>query len=321
MFTLEELDEAAKLVHASVPPTPAHHWPLLSEEAGAQIWVKHENHTPTGAFKVRGGIVLLDAIARRPDRPAGIISATRGNHGQSLAQAGTAAGFPVTIVVPEGNSPEKNAAMVGFSARLVVYGKDFDEAREHAMVLAERDGLEMVPPFHPLLVRGVATYAQELFEAVRDLDTVYVPIGMGSGIAGLITVRDLMGLRARIVGVVASGAPCYARSFAAGTPVSTDRVDTFADGVACRSPDPAAVEIICAGAADVIEVPDEATADAMRLLHRCTHNLPEPAGAIALAGSLAHRRPDDERIAVIMTGGNADTELYATVLSGATPSA
>lgn len=317
LFTRAALTDAVDLVRQVMAPTPQHQWPLLSEAVGAQVWVKHENHTPTGAFKVRGGLVLLDAIARRRDRPAGIVSATRGNHGQSLALAGTRAGIPVTIVVPEGNSREKNAAMGAFGARLVVHGRDFDDAREHAAQLAERDGLEMVPPFHPDLVRGVATYALELLTAVDDLDAVYVPIGMGSGICGLITVRDLLGLRTRVVGVVAAGAPAYARSFAAGRPVSTAEADTFVDGVACRTPDPTAVELIAAGADDVLEVPDPATAEAMRLLHRTTHNMPEPAGAIALAGLCARReRHQDGRVAVILSGGNVDADLYTTVLAG-----
>ncbi len=315
MFTRAGLDEAVEVVGRVMGPTPQRSWPLLSEQVGAQVWVKHENHAPTGAFKVRGGLVLLDALSRRPDPPAGIISATRGNHGQSLALAGARAGIAVTIVAPVGNSPEKNAAIRGFGATLVESGRDFDEARDRARELAERQGLEVVSPFHPDLVRGVATYALELFTAVEDLDTVYVPVGMGSGICALITVRDLLGLSTRIVGVVSAGAPAYARSFAAGAVVSTDRADTFVDGVACRAPDPTAVEVITRGAAAVLEIPDAETAEAMRLLHRSTHNMPEPAGAIALAGLLADReRAAGRRVAVIMTGGNVDADLYAGVL-------
>lgn len=222
----------------------------------------------------------------------------------------------MTIVVPEGNSPEKNAAIRAFGATLVVQGRDFDDAREHAATLAARDGLEVIAPFHPELVRGVGTYALELFTSVPDLDTVYVPIGMGSGICGLITVRNLLGLRTRIVGVVSAGAPAYARSFAAGEVVNTERADTFVDGVACRAPDPLAVEVIAGGADTVLEIPDTDTAEAMRLLHRSTHNMPEPAGAIALAALCADTgRARGQRVAVIMTGSNADSDLYADVLT------
>lgn len=325
LFTRAGLDAAVSIVAATVPPTPTYHWPLLSAEVGAQTWVKHENHTPTGAFKVRGGLVLMetmlmDTMRRRSDAPCGIVSATRGNHGQSLSLAGSRAGLEVTIVAPEGNNPDQNRAMEGFGGKVVVHGHDFDAAREYAAKLAAHEGLELVSPFHPELVRGVATYALELFSAVADLDAVYVPIGMGSGICGLITVRDLLGLRTRIVGVVAAGAPCYARSFAAGRPVSTERADTFVDGVATRNPDPVAVEIINAGADTVVEVPDSATVTAMQLLHRTTHNMPEPAGAIALAGLLARRDEHrGERVAVIMTGGNVDVDRYSAVLAGRVP--
>ncbi len=322
LFTRTGLDEAVAVVGRGVPPTPQYVWPLLCEAVGAQVWVKHENHTPTGAFKIRGGLVLLDALRRRPDPPAGLVSATRGNHGQSLALAGTRTGVAVTIVVPEGNSPEKNAAMRAFGAELVVHGRDFDEARGHAAGLAERQGLQSVPPFHPELVRGVATYALELFTAVPDLDAVYVPIGMGSGACGLITVRNLLGLRTAVVGVVAAGAPAYARSFVAGRPVSTPEADTFVDGVACRTPDPSALDVIAAGADRVLEVRDADTAAAMRLLHRTTHNLAEPAGAIALAGLLQDRdRHRGGRVAVVLTGGNVDTGLCATVLAAGDPPA
>lgn len=317
LFSRLGLEDAVEVVRRTMGPTPTRNWPLLSAAVGTQVWVKHENHNPTGAFKIRGGLVLLDGLRRRADPPAGIVSATRGNHGQSLALAGAQAGIAVTIVVPEGNSPEKNAAMRAYGATLVVHGRDFDEARAHAADLAASEGLEMIAPFHPELARGVATYAWELFTEVRDLTTVYVPIGMGSGICGLITVRDLLRLKTRIVGVVATGAPAYARSFTAGEVITTEAVDTFVDGVACRNPDPTAVGVIAAGADTVLEVDDADTADAMRLLHRATHNMAEPAGAIALAGLRADRRADrGGKVAVILTGGNADTALYADVLAG-----
>jgi threonine dehydratase len=317
LFSLDDLERATELVRRHVPVTPAYAWPLLAAELGTEVWVKHENTTPTGAFKLRGGLVLLDRLAReRPDVP-GIISATRGNHGQSLAFSGGLHRVPVTIVVPEGNSAEKNAAMVALGADLIVHGGDYQASREHAQALAAERGLRMVEPFEPDLVLGVATYARELFEAVADLDVVYVPIGMGSGICGLIGVRDLLGLGTDIVGVVAAGAPATLLSFEAGHPVATETADTFVDGVATRTPDPLAIELICAGAARVIAVPDEAVAEAMRVMHRCTHSAAEPSGAIALAGALSERsRVAGQRVAVIHTGANADAALVASVLAG-----
>ena len=205
-FSSEDLAWATGIVRRWVPPTPQYVWPLLAEKVGAEVWVKHENHTPTGAFKVRGGLVYAERLRSGRPEVSGIVSATRGNHGQSLAFAGTATSIKVTIVVPEGNSPDKNAAMQGFGAELVVHGHDFQDAREHAGLLAVERGLEAVPAYHPDLVLGVATYARELFDAAGELDAVYVPVGMGSGICGLIGVRDLLGLRTEIVGVVSDKA-------------------------------------------------------------------------------------------------------------------
>jgi threonine dehydratase len=221
-----------------MPATPQYRWPLLGELVGAEVWVKHENHTPTGAFKVRGGLVFADRLRATRPEVRGIVSATRGNHGQSLAYAGAAAGLEVTIVVPHGNSRDKNAAMRGFGAEVIEYGHDYQAAREYSVQLAAERGLEAVPPYHPDLVLGVATYARELFDAVADLDTVYVGVGMGTGISGLIGVRDLLNLQTEIVGVVSDQAPATARSFAAGEVVATDTADTFVDGVACRVPPP-----------------------------------------------------------------------------------
>jgi threonine dehydratase len=320
-FTNDELDYASRLVHHRIPPTPQYAWPLLGRAVGAEVWVKHENHTPTGAFKVRGGLVYADRLRAGRPHIRGIVSATRGNHGQSLAFAGAAMGLPVTIVVPFGNSADKNAAMKGFGAELIEYGHDFQSAREYSVQLADERGLEAVPPYHPDLVLGVATYARELFEAVEDLDTVYVPVGMGSGISGLIQVRDLLGLRTAIVGVVAERAPAVARSFAAGQVVTTEAADTFVDGVACRIPDPEAVALINAGAARILEMSEEATAEAMRILFAATHNAAEPAGAIALAGLLSEKEAmRGRRVAVIQTGGNVDSDMFAQVLAGETPS-
>lgn len=309
---LADLMAARVRVGEHVPPSPARRWPLLEQTTGTETWVKHENHNPTGAFKVRGGVNLC---ARLTDTP-GLISASRGNHSQSLAFAGSRYGVPVTIVVPEGNSPDKNAATEAFGAELVIHGRDFQESLEHAGKLAEQRGLTVVPPFHPWLVEGVATYAAELHEAVPDLDVVYVPVGMGSGICANIAVRDLLGLDTEIVGVVAENAPAYALSFEAGDVVSTPDADTFVDGVACRTPDPEAVLRIVAGAARIVRISEEAAAAAMALMYRSTHNLPEPAGSLALAGLLAERdRVADKRVAVIQTGGNADFDVLARALS------
>src|SRR5437899_1735601 len=235
---LETLEAAAAFVHHSVPPTPQYCWPLLSRRVGTELWVKHENHTPIGAFKIRGGLVYLDEVRRSQPGVRGVATATTGNHGQSIALAATRLGLDATIVVPYGNSTEKNGAMQAFGARLVEAGHDFQAAYEHAIELAEREQLHFVRSYDPLLVRGVASYGLELFRAVPDLDTVYVPIGLGSGISGVIAARAALGLTAEIVGVVAEGAPTYALSFAAGRPVPTNSVDPMAGGLAGRGPDP-----------------------------------------------------------------------------------
>jgi len=311
VFSLEQLDQAAFLVSRHVPPTSSFAWPLLAAATGAEVWVKHENHTPTGAFKVRGGVVLMDRLSRESPKVAGVISATRGNHGQSLAFAGRLYGIPVTICVPHGNSSEKNAAMRAFGAELIEHGVDFDEARQHAARLATERGLLFAPSFSPELVLGVATYARELFLAAPPLDAVYCPIGLGSGIAGLITVRDLMGLPTEIIGVQSTGAPAYARSFAAGHVVSTNQADTKADGMATRIPDPAAFEVIRRGAARIVEVTDEQVAAAIRLFWTATHNLSEGAGAAGLAALLSEREVQaNRRVGVILCGGNIDLGLF-----------
>jgi threonine dehydratase len=319
-FNDEEFAAAAAVVAKHMAPTPQFAWPLLGAELGAEVWVKHENCTPTGAFKVRGGLVYMDRLARERPEVRGVVSATRGNHGQSLAYAGKAAGVAVTIVVPHGNSPDKNAAMRGFGAELIEHGDDFQAAREFSVELAAERGLEAVPSFHRDLCCGVSTYARELFTAAGELDAVYVPVGMGSGVCGLITVRDLLGLRTEIVGVVAANAPATALSFAAGAPVSTDTVSTFIDGVATRVPDPTAIEIILAGAARIVQISDDDCAEAVRLTMRSTHHLAEPAGAAALAGLLAERDAmAGKRVGVILTGGNMDAPILAEILAGRTP--
>jgi threonine dehydratase len=315
MTDLDTLDAAAALVRTVVPPTPQYCWPLLSRRVGAEIWVKHENHTPIGAFKLRGGLVYLDDIRRAQPQISGVVTATRGNHGQSIAFAAARLGLAATIVVPVGNSREKNRAMAGFGARLVEAGHDFQAAYEHAVALAERDGLHLVRSYHPLLVRGVASYGLELFRAVPELDQVYVPIGLGSGISGVIAARDALGLTAEIVGVVAANAPTYALSVAAGRPVPTNSADTIADGLAVRVPDNAALDVIRHGAAHIVEVSEGEIRQAMRILYTDTHNLAEGAGAAALAAALQERgRLAGKRVAVIQSGGNIDRALFAEVL-------
>ena len=309
-MTPETLAEARRLVARYVPTTPSYAWPLLARATGAELWVKHENHTPTGAFKVRGGVRFLSRLIAEHGRPVGIVSASRGNHSQSLAYAGRAFGVPVTIVVPEGNSPDKNAATEAFGAEVVVYGSDFQAAVEHSVRLGTERNLVAVPPFHPWLVEGVATYAAELHEQVPGLEAVYVPVGMGSGVSANIMVRDLLGLDCEIVGVVADRAPAYALSYAAGHVVATDPADTFVDGVACRVPDPGAVANVVAGCSRVVRIGEAEAAAAMLLMYRATHNLAEPAGALALAAVLAERdRVAGHKVAMILTGGNCDLDV------------
>ena len=320
-FTLAELEAAATLVHGVMPPTPQYAWPLLAARTGSEVWVKHENHTPTGAFKIRGGLVYMDAVKRSGNKIAGVTTATRGNHGQSIALAASKAGLRSVIYVPHGNSVEKNAAMRSFGAELIVHGRDFDEAKDECFRAAKVSGLQFVPSFHPNIVKGVATYALEFFRAVPDLHTVYVPIGMGSGICGLIAVRDLLGLKTEIVGVVAENAPAMALSFEAGRPVPTNSARTFADGMACRDPGAEAVAIIKAGAARILRLSDDEIAAAIRAYYEDIHNLAEGAGAAPLAGLLKERaRMAGRRVGVVLCGGNIDGPMFEQILSGQTPS-
>ena len=319
-LTLDELDWAADVVARHVPPTPQYEWPLLEEMARSRVTVKHENHTPVGAFKVRGGLVYFERLAMERPEVRGVVSATRGNHGQSLAFAGRLHDRTVTIFVPHGNSVEKNAAMRALGAEVIEFGRDFQEARDASVEYAASSGDEPVPPFHRDLVVGVATYARELFEGTDALDTVYVPVGMGSGINAIIAVRDLLGLATDVVGVVAEGAPATKLTFEAGAVVETGTAATFVDGVATRSPDPVAMAGVLAGAARIIAVRDDAVAEAMRIVYRTTHNVAESAGAIALAGLLSEpveRR--GEHSAFVLCGGNVDSEQFRDVLGGATP--
>src|SRR5579872_2529953 len=311
----EELGAAAQIVHAALAPTAQIRWPLLGARTGAEVWVKHENHGPVGAFKLRGGIVYIDGLARAPYPVAGLVAATRGNHGQSIAYAAARAGMRAAIVVPHRNSREKNAAMRALGAELIEHGRDFQEALEFAQRIATERGLHMVPSFDPALVRGVASYALEFFDAVADLDTVYVPIGLGSGICATIAAREALGLRTKVVGVVAENAPAYALSFAAGRVVTTEAAGTMADGIACRVPLEDAVEIINRWAERIVTVSEAEIADAMRVYFSDTHNLAEGAGAAPLAALLKERRAmERRRVGLVLSGGNVDRELYARVL-------
>lgn len=317
MLSLHDVERAAAIVHAAMPPTAQYAWPLLARRTGCEAWVKHENHTPIGAFKVRGGLVYMDRLKHaRPD-VEGVVSATRGNHGQSIALAAARVGIAATIVVPRGNSVEKNAAMRAFGAELLEAGHDFDAAKEAAMQLAAARGLAMVPSFHRDLVCGVATYALELFRAAPALDTVYVPIGLGSGICGTIAVRDALGLRTRVVGVVSTEAPAYALSFAAGKVVATNSADTMADGMAVRGPDAEALEVILKGADRIVQVSDAEIVLAMRAYYEDTHQLTEGAGAASLAALLQERdRMKGKKVGLVLSGGNIDREVYLRALAG-----
>ncbi len=319
MFSMAALESAAAQVYAEMLPTPQLNWPLLSHRLGAETWVKHENHTPIGAFKVRGGITYVNELAAKGEC-SGIITATRGNHGQSIPFAARRHAIPVTVYVPEGNSTEKNAAMRAWGADLQVFGSDFEAARLEAIRVGAARGLHPIPPFDEMLVRGVASYALELFTALPDLDVVYAPVGMGSGICGLITVRDLLGLKTEIVGVVSDRADSYALSVAAGRIIGTETANTFADGMACRLPMQAPLDIISAGVARLVRVSDDQIAAAMRDYFTDTHNVAESAGAAPLAAAtLEQGQLAGRRVGLILSGGNVDRDWFRQVLAGGTP--
>ena len=319
MYSPEDLETAQRIIYAAMPPTPQYAWPLIGREAGCEVWVKHENHTPTGAFKVRGGLVHLK-LRKDRGQSNGVITATRGNHGQSVPFGAARVGIPVTVVVPIGNSVEKNAAMRALGAELIEVGHDFDAAREAAAEIARERGLDFIASFGPDLVLGVSTYAHELFRASGALDAVYVPIGMGSGICGVIAARDMLGLKTKVIGVVAEGANAYALSFEAGKPVATNQANTFADGMAVRIPNADAFHIIRHGADRIVQVSDDEIAEAMRVYFRCAHTIAEGAGAAPLAALLKEKpRMQGKRVGVILSGGNIDMPKFAAVLRGETP--
>ena len=315
--TLAELEAASALVYDVMAPTPQLRWPLLDERCGCEVWVKHENHAPTGAFKVRGGIVYFDMLARRTPRVAGVVSATRGNHGQSIGLAARGHGIPAAIVVPHGNSREKNAAMRALGVELIEAGRDFQESGEIAQRTADERGWHRIPSFHPSLVAGVGSYALELLRAVPTLDVVYVPIGQGSGLCGVLAARDALGHRCEVVGVGSTGAPAYARSLARGEAESCEVTTVLADGMACRTPQPDALAAMHGRVDRVVEVGDEEVAAAMRALFTDTHNVAEGAGAAALAALLQTRDAvQGKRAAIVLSGGNVDADVYRRVLGG-----
>jgi len=315
LLTLDEIAAAQKLVYGLMSPTPQISWPQLNQKLGAIVWIKHENHTPIGAFKARSVVAYAAELFRKANGIKGMITATRGNHGQSVALAGQRFNVPVTIVVPHGNSLEKNAAMRSQGAHLIEFGKDFQESREHAQELGREQGLHFVPPYHRDIVKGVATYWMELFSAIPDLEVAYVPVGMGSGICAACAVRNGMRLKTRIVGVVSEGAPAYALSFESGRTIEAPVTTLIADGMACRLPDDEALEIMLRDVDHVVRVSDDEIRNAMRIYFSDTHNVIEGAGAASLAAALKEKRSlYGKRVALIATGGNVDRKVFAQVL-------
>ncbi|MES2070605.1 MAG: threonine dehydratase [Pseudomonadota bacterium] len=317
-FTLPsktEIETAAQIVYAAMPATPQHQWPLISEALGAQVWLKHENHTPVGAFKVRGGLVYMQELQRRLPQVRGVISATRGNHGQSVAFATRRCGLAATIVVPHGNSKEQNASMRALGANLIEHGSEFQEAREYAIALAEEQRLHLIPSFHHDLVRGVATYWMELFAAQPELDLVYVPIGQGSGFCAAVAARNALGLSTRIIGVVSSHAPGYKLSFEQKRKVEAPVTTQIADGMACRVPDDASLQVVLQYADDVVAVSDDEVRAAMKLLYISTHNVAEGAGAASLAAAMqAGPALRGLKLGLPLSGGNVDHQVFAKIL-------
>jgi len=313
--SLHDIEDAAQVVYREFAATPQYAWGQLSSKLGATCWLKHENHTPVGAFKIRGGLTYFDQLARNGALPAEVISATRGNHGQSIGWAARAHGVPCTIVVPHGNSLEKNAAMRALGATLIEHGSDFQESREFAIQLAAQRGAHMVPSFHVNLLRGVATYWWELFKAEPQLDVVYVPIGQGSGACSAIIAKRALGHKARIVGVVSAHATTYADSLAAGRVVEAPVTTLLADGMACRVADAEALAILQGNIDHIVKVTDSEVAQAMRDIFACTHNVAEGAGAAAFAAAMQEREQlKGQTVGLALSGGNVDSAMLAEVL-------
>jgi threonine dehydratase len=312
----DEIEKAASVVYETMQPTPQYTWPLMNQRLGAELWIKHENYTPIGAFKIRGALAYFRHLRNSGAGVRGVITATRGNHGQAVAFAARREGIPAMVYIPHGNSASKNLAMRALGATLVEHGSNFDEAREEAGRRAVADGLHFVPSFHELLVAGVASYSYELLRAMDSVDVVYVPIGMGSGICGMCAAREALGLRTEIVGVVSEHAPVYLKSFERRKAVDWPARTKLADGMACGVAKPEAVEIICEHVAGIVTVSDEEVAAAMRALFDDTHTVAEGAGAAGVAAILKAKRLSGKRVATILSGGNVDRDVLASVLRG-----
>ena len=314
--TLSEIEAAKALIRPHIRETPTYRWPQLEAGLGCALWLKHENHTPVGAFKIRGGLVYMDELKRQQPDVRGVIAATTGNHGQSIAFASKLNGLRAVIVVPHGNNPEKNAAMRALGAELVEHGREFQEALEFSRELAVQEGLHAVPSFHPWLVRGVATYGLEMFRSVADLDVVFVPIGLGSGFCGIAAAREALGLKTKIIGVVSEHAPAYQLSFQQRQFVERTSETRVAEGVACKTPNQEALEHVLRYAHDIVSVTDDEAVAAMREIIAATHNIAEGAGALAYAALKKHREAwHGKRVACVLTGGNASMALIARALT------
>jgi threonine dehydratase len=314
--TIDEIRGAQELVYSVMQPTPQIVWPLLSERLGAEVWIKHENHTPIGAFKARTAVVYAAELFRRSSGVTGLVTATRGNHGQSVALAARRFGVPAFIVIPQGNSAEKNAAMRAQGATLIEFGHDYQEAKEHALKLAAERGWHFVPSYHRDIVKGVATYWLEFFSAVPNIDVVYVPIGQGSGICSCAAVRNGLDLKTTIIGVVAAGAPAYAVSFEAGRKVAAPVTTLLADGMACRVPDEESLAVVLQNADHIVQVSEEEIRQAMKIYFTDTHNVAEGAGAAGLAAALRERDAlRGKRVGLVLSGGNVDHDVFAKVLA------
>ena len=316
--SLTQVHAAQTVIYRYMAPTPQYTWPLINQRLGTEVWVKHENYTPVGAFKLRGALVYLHWLKHTQPKLAGVVAATRGNHGQGVAMAARLLGLKAVIVVPHGNSKEKNRAMIAQNAELIEHGHDFQASLEYARTLAAERGLAMVDSFHERLVMGTATYALEFFQGAPPLDLVYVPIGLGSSICGVSATRNALGLKTEIIGVVSSASPSYALSFAQRKIVPAPAQTQIADGLACRTPAAAAMEVIWENVARMVEVSDAEIAESMRAYYQDTHNVAEGAGAAPLAAAMQEMHQNREkRIGVVLTGGNVDMDLYEKVLSGA----
>ena len=310
-----EIEKAAAIVYETMQPTPQYTWPLLNQRLGAELWIKHENHTPIAAFKIRSALTYFRHLKNCAAGIRGVITATRGNHGQAVALAARREGMSALVYVPHGNSASKNVAMQALGATLVEHGNSFDEAREEAGRRAAAEGFHFVPSFHEWLVAGAASYSYELLRAVENVDVVYVPIGMGSGICGMCAAREALALRTEIIGVVSEHAPVYLKSFEQRKAVEWPSGTRLADGMACGVANADAVEIICKHVSDIVTVSDEEVAAAMRAIFDDTHNVAEGAGAAGVA-AIMKAQSSGKRVATILSGGNVDRDVFASVLRG-----